>query len=332
MHSYVIRRLLLAVPTVLIASLIIFLMIRLIPGDMVDIMVAEVSGGAGSFRAEDIDRAAIEKRLGLDVPVMIQYGRWLGILRQDDGNRHGLLQGNLGVSMWNQVPVTDSMANRWPITLELGLMALVFSLIIALPIGLYSALRQDTLGDYLGRSIAILLVAVPGFWVATLVVVMPSIWWNWSRPLVYVTFVEDPVENIKMLIVPALVLAMAMAGDIMRMVRTMMLEVLRQDYIRTAWSKGLRERVVVVRHALKNAIIPVITLVGYRLPILIGGTVIIETIFSLPGMGRLIIRATQQRDYTLLSGLMFVFAVAMVLINLLVDLLYAKLDPRIRYE
>ena len=270
-----------------------------------------------------MDRAKIEQVLGLDKPFLTQYGIWLGDI---------VLHGNLGNSLWDKLPVADKIITRWPVTFELGILSLILSQLIALPIGVYSALRQDTVGDYLGRSFAIMCVAVPSFWVATMLIVFPSIWWGWSPPLSIIPFNQDPIGNLKMFILPAIVLAMSMAGMTMRMTRTMMLEVLRQDYIRTAWAKGLRERVVVVRHALKNALIPVITVIGMGVPTLIGGTVIVENIFSLPGMGQLIIQATQTRDYTLVSGVILFFGAILVIINLVVDLTYGFLDPRITYK
>ncbi|GAH68647.1 unnamed protein product, partial [marine sediment metagenome] len=212
------------------------------------------------------------------------------------------------------------------------ILALIVAQLIALPIGIYSALRQDTWGDYIGRSFAILCIAVPSFWVATMVIVFPSKWWGWSPPIMLIRFTEDPIGNLQMFIVPAIVLGMAMSGMTMRMTRTMMLEVLRQDYIRTAWAKGLRERVVIIRHALKNALIPVITVIGFQLPVMIGGAVIIEQIFCLPGMGRLLVNATLGRDYMVVSGIMLILGFGMVFINLMVDLTYGFLDPRIHYK
>ena len=226
----------------------------------------------------------------------------------------------------------DDIVARLPVTFELGLLSLIIGQIIALPIGIYSALRQDTVGDYIARSFAILCIAVPGFWLGTMVLVFQSIWWNYSPPLNFIQFTTNPIGNLQMLITPAIILGMTVSGGTMRMTRTMMLEVLRQDYVRTAWAKGLKERVVVTRHVLKNALIPVVTLIGMQMPILIGGSVIIEQIFNLPGMGRLLVTATGQRDYTVISGIMIVFGFAMVLINLLVDLTYSYLDPRVTYE
>jgi peptide/nickel transport system permease protein len=234
--------------------------------------------------------------------------------------------------MWTTTSVISEISAAWPVTLELGILAIIISQLIALPIGIFSALRQDTWGDYLARSFAILFIAIPGFWIATLVMVFPSIWWGWTPSIVYIPFVKDPIGSLGMFILPAVVLGLNGSGSTMRMTRTMMLEVMRQDYIRTAWAKGLRERVVVTRHTLKNALIPVVTIIGMQLPSVIGGAVIIETIFGLPGMGRLIVTSTTQRDYTMVSGVMLFFAVGLVLINIIVDLTYGILDPRVHYK
>ena len=211
-------------------------------------------------------------------------------------------------------------------------MAIVIGLVIALPVGIYSAIRQDTAADYLGRSFAILGLATPNFWLALMVVLYPAIWWGWSPSMELIPLAEDPLGNLGMFLIPSLILGTASAAATMRMTRTMMLEVLRQDYIRTAWAKGLRERVVVMRHAVKNALIPVVTLIGLQLPILIGGSVIMENIFNLPGLGRLMVVALEERDYPVVSGVNLFFATAVVLFNLLIDLLYSYLDPRVRYE
>ena len=325
MRAYIIRRLLLMIPTLLLVSFIVFLLTHLIPGDIIDLMVSQ-SGG------DKFDRPMVEQALGLDVPLVQQYGRWMGVVPQADGNLSGIFQGDLGISWWYGTPVRDLVATKWPVTVELGLMGFIVAQLIALPVGIFSALRQDKWGDYIGRSFAILCISIPGFWLGTLIIVFPSIWWGYMPPIALIPFTEDPIGNLKMFIVPAIVMGMAMSGLTMRMTRTMMLEVLRQDYIRTAWAKGLRERVVVMRHTLKNALIPVITIVGLQVPIMIGGTVIIEQIFCLPGMGRLILSATLNRDYPLVSGVMFLYAIALVLVNLTVDLTYGFLDPRVHYK
>ena len=326
MHVYIIRRLLLVIPTVFLTSLVIFFTIRLIPGSIVDIMVAQFGQYA------NVSRSDIETKLGLNVPIYTQYGRWIGVVPQADGSFKGVLEGDLGNSLWKRTPVVDEISARWPVTLELALLGLIIGQAIALPIGIYSALRQDTWGDYIARSFAVFCIAVPGFWLGTIVIVFASIWWGFTQPIMLIPFAADPIGNLKEFIIPAIVLGMGISGGTMRMTRTMMLEVLRQDYVRTAWAKGLTERVVVMRHALKSALIPVITIIGMQMPILIGGEVIIEQIFNLPGMGRLIVTATLDRDYAIVSGVLILFAVVMVLINLLVDLTYGYLDPRVVYK
>jgi peptide/nickel transport system permease protein len=325
MRAYIARRLLLVIPTVLLSSFAAYVLGRMIPGDIIDAMEARI-------RDQEIDRTVLEKTLGLDEPMLVQYGRWMGVVPQTDGRLDGLLQGNLGTSWWEGVSVVSLVALKWPVTVELGLMGLVIAQIIALPIGIVSALRQKTAADYIGRTFAILCISVPGFWIATLVIVFPSIWWGYMPPIMLIRFADDPLGNLKMFIVPAAILGMALAGLTMRMTRTMMLEVLRQDYVRTAWAKGLNERLVIVRHALKNALIPVVTIVGLQMPLLIGGTVIIENIFNLPGMGRLIIAGITNRDEPLISAVVFIFSFGLVMINLLVDLTYSFLDPRVRYQ
>ncbi len=335
MRAYLIRRLLLIIPTLFILSILVFLSVRFIPGDVIDTMAARMAEtGALAFK---IDREALEQMLGLDVPVYVQYGRWTGVSPTPDfvtkeSHFNGLLQGSLGESLMSSFTVEEKIMGRLPVTIQLGVMAIVIGLVIALPVGIYSAMRQDTAADYLGRSIAILGLATPNFWLGLLVVLYPAIWWGWSPPMELIPLAEDPLGNLRMFLIPSLIVGTASAAATMRMTRTMMLEVLRQDYIRTAWAKGLRERVVVMRHAVKNALIPVVTLIGLQLPILIGGSVIMENIFNLPGLGRLMVVALKDRDYPVVSGVNLFFATAVVLFNLLIDLLYSWLDPRVRYE
>ncbi|MBI2848372.1 MAG: ABC transporter permease [Chloroflexi bacterium] len=321
MQTYLLRRLLLIVPTLVLVSLIVFFSIRLIPGDVIDAMAGEVGGGSG-MGAGDMTSEDLKRVLGLDVPVHIQYFRWIG----------QVFQGDLGLSLWTQRPISEDIAKRLPVSLELGILAINTGLLIALPVGVYSAIRQDTGLDYVGRTIAILFISVPSFWIGTMVMVYPSIWWGWTPPMEFNYLGENPGKNLAQLIIPALIMGMAMSGGTMRMTRTMMLEVLRQDYIRTAWSKGLNERTVILRHALKNALIPVITIIGLQTPVLIGGAVIIETIFNLPGVGRYMLEAVTRRDYPIISGLNLVIAAFILFINLVVDLTYAYLDPRVHYN
>ena len=319
MRDYVVRRLLLVIVTLWLVSLIVFIMLQMIPGDIVDSMIAELErrGRAG------VDRETLVRMLGLDVPVYVQYGRWI---------RDIVLHGNLGVALSHGLPVTEQIFSRIGVTLELGILAVIIAVVISLPIGILSAIRQDTFGDYIGRSVAIIFIAVPSFWVATLIFLYPSLIWNWSPSVDLVPFKENPIANLKVYSIPSFILGMAMAGTAMRMTRTMMLEVLRQDYIRTAYSKGMRERIVVVRHALKNALIPVVTVLGAELPVLVGGSVIIEQIFALPGMGTLLIDMLHRRDFTMVAGINIIVATAVVLANLVVDLSYAYLDPRVRFR
>ena len=318
MRAYVIRRLLLIIPTLLILSVIVFLLVRFIPGDVIDVMQQEMM-----FTSGGIDREGLERALGLDQPMHVQYGRWIGDI---------VLHGSLGQSLLGRFSVREKIAGRLPVTIQLGATALVIGLLIALPVGIYAAIRQDTAADYVGRSVAVIGLATPNFWLAVMVMLYPAIWWRWSPPMRLIPFTDDPLGNLGMFIIPGAILGTAMAAATMRMTRTMMLEVLRQDYVRTAWSKGLKEKAVVLRHAVKNAIIPVVTLVGMQLPILVGGSVIMENIFALPGLGRLMLNALENRDYPVVSGINLLFGSAVVVGNLLIDLAYAFLDPRIRYE
>jgi len=271
----------------------------------------------------DIERDELERKLGLDQPIHVQYGRWISGI---------VLHADFGKSLWSGRPVLDVIFNRFPVTFELAAFALLISLIIALPVGIYSAVRQNTIGDYIARSAAIACIAVPSLWIGTMIMVFPAIWWDWLPPLEYIHFFKDPLGNLGMIIIPGSLLGMVLSGSTMRMTRTMMLEVLKQDYIRTAWSKGLREGIVISRHALKNALIPIITIIGIRIPTLIGGSVVIERIFNLPGLGSLLVDTISDRDYIMLSGINLVVATIILFVNLAVDLAYAYLDPRVQYK
>ena len=333
MRAYIIRRLLLIIPTLWILTIIVFLLVRFIPGDIIDVIE-----GRFEYYGAVIDREAMERMLGLDVPGYVQYGRWIGVLptpdwSTDESHFNGILQGTLGKSLIvGNITIEGEILGRLPVTIELGVMAIVIGLLIALPVGIYSAIRQDTAADYVGRTAAILGLATPNFWLALMVMLYPAIWWGWSPSMEYIPLVEDPLGNLGMFLIPSLILGTAGAAGTMRLTRTMMLEVLRQDYIRTAWSKGLKERVVVMRHALKNALIPVVTGIGMQLPILVGGSVIMENIFNLPGLGRLFVNALGSRDYPVVSGVNLVFATMVVGVNLMIDLIYPFLDPRVRYS
>jgi peptide/nickel transport system permease protein len=313
LKRYIATRLLIAIPSLMIASMVVFTLPRLIPGDAVQLMLEEKA------YAKDIEE--LRAKLGLDRPLHVQYVEWAG----------RAARGDLGESLWTRRPVLEEIAHRLPITLELALIALGIALFIALPVGILAAVRQDSLGDLVARSLAIMGLSVPGFWLATLIIVLPAIWWNWRPTGDFTPFAADPLGNLRHMLLPALVLGIAAAAALMRLTRGMLLEVLRQDYVRTAWAKGLAERAIVLKHALRNGIIPVVTLLGTQLPQIIGGTVVIETIFGLPGMSRFLFDAINQRDYPVIQGVNLVVVSTVVVVNLAVDALYAVLDPRIRY-
>jgi peptide/nickel transport system permease protein len=313
LRRYLAKRLAVALPSLLIASLIVFTLPRLIPGDVVAMMMEEKA------YAKDLDE--MRAKLGLNRPIYVQYFEWMG----------RAVRGDLGESLWTRRPVLEEIGRRLPVTLEIATLATFFALAIALPIGVLSATRQDTVWDYVARSAAILGLSVPGFWLATLVIVLPAIWWGW-RPLTgFTEFSTDAFAHVTQFLLPALILGVSAAAALMRLTRGTLLEVLRQDYVRTAWAKGLTERRVVMKHSLRNGIIPVVSLLGTQIPQIIGGTVIIETIFGLPGMSRFLFDAINQRDYPVIQGVNLVVVSFVVLINLSVDALYAVLDPRIRY-
>jgi len=313
LKRYVVKRLLVAIPSLLIASLIVFTLPRLIPGDAVQLMLSE--------KAYAKDIAELRVKLGLDRPMYVQYVDWLG----------HVVRGDLGESLWTRRPVLEEIGQRLPVTLTLAGFALTFALAIALPVGVISATRQDSLADFFARSTAILGLSVPNFWLATLLIVMPAIWWGWRPVGDFVEFAASPLGYLRQLLLPAVVLGIAASAALMRLTRGMLLEVLRQDYVRTAWAKGLAERAIVLKHGLRNAIIPVMTLLGTQLPQIIGGTVVIETVFGLPGMSRFLFDAINQRDYPVIQGVNLVVVSTVVMVNLAVDALYAVLDPRIRY-
>jgi peptide/nickel transport system permease protein len=315
MTNYVIRRLLLAIPTIVLVMFLTFMMLRLVPGDLVDTMMADRPYATAE------DRAALEKQLGLDEPIPTQFVKYMWHVSR----------GDLGVSPWTTTPVTTELKHRLPVTGEFGVLAIFIGLCVSLPIGVFSAIRQDTISDYLARSFAILALSVPYFFTATLIIVFgPK--YGWTPPLIYKGWSDGPISHIYYFVTPATLLGFALAGGVMRLTRTMMLEVLRQDYIRTAWAKGLRERSVIFSHAMKNALIPVITIVGLQVGTAVSGTIILETIFNMPGVGRFFVGAILQRDYPSVQGVVLVLATVIVIVNLMIDLSYAWLDPRIRYS
>jgi len=312
-RHYVLRRLVIAIPSLLIASLIVFTLPRLIPGDVVQLMLEEKAYGR--------DLEDLRAKLGLDRPIPVQYVDWV----------RRLARGDLGESLWTHQPVLGELARRMPVTLMLGFLAIVVAVVIGVPIGILSAVRPDGALDFVARSGAILGLSVPGFVQAIVVILLPAIWWGWTPRMGFTELAQGPGTYLLQFVLPAIILGTASAAAIMRLTRGMLLEVLRQDYVRTAWAKGLRERVVVLKHSLKNAIIPVVTVLGLQIAQIAGGSVIIESIFGLPGMGQFLVEAITQRDYPVIQGINLLIVVIIVATNLLVDLCYAMIDPRIRY-
>ena len=299
-----------------LVSLVIFSLVRILPGDAVIMQLDQ----AAAPTPEVLKRAREE--LGLERPFLTQYRTWVA----------AAVQGDLGRSLITRRPVSQELLKRINLTTHLAVLSVIIALLIALPIGVLSAVRQDTASDYLGRLFAILGLSLPDFWLGTVAITFLAIWFHWIPPIGFAAIWEDPLRCLSQLMIPAIIIGARLAAVSMRMTRSSLLEVLRQDYIRTARAKGTRERAVIVRHALKNAFIPVVTVVGQQFSVLLGGTVIVEVIFLQPGVGSLMLDAVLLRDYTLIQGAVLFFAAVIVVTNLLVDLSYAWLDPRIRYR
>jgi peptide/nickel transport system permease protein len=318
MRTYILKRVLLIIPTLLGAATLVFLIMRVIPGDVALLILGGDDGG----QIDAAQLAAVRQQLGLDKPLIVQFGAWLW----------GVVQFDFGKSLWTGQPVVEELLIRLPLSLELALLATLVSVIISIPLGMLAAVRQDTWVDYVVRVISIGGLAIPGFWVGILCILFLVIFFGWGPPLEFSPPWVDPWMNFQMMIWPVVTVGYRYAAVTTRMTRSTMLEVLREDYIRTAWAKGLQERAVVVRHALKNSMLPVITLVGTEFAFLIGGLVVTETVFTLNGVGRFVVDAVAHRDYPVVQALIFLTAFSFVLVNLLVDLTYAWFDPRIRYR
>ena len=316
MQKYVIRCLLLAIPVLVLSSLIVFGLMRVMPGDALVALMGE-SGNVGERELKKL-----RKDLGLDRPYHEQYLIWVW----------QMVSLNPGDSIFTNEPIPVALKKSIPVTLELATLALILGLAIAIPVGVLSATRQDKPADYVGRVVAVSGLSFPDFWLGTLVITFAAIWFRWIPPLGYVSIWDDPWRNLQQFLLPAAVLGFRLSAATMRMTRSTVLEVLREDYVRTAWAKGLAGRMVVYKHALKNALIPVVTIVGGQLGTLLAGTVVVETIFALPGMGRLTVEAILYRDYPVVQTNVMLVAGVLVTLNLLVDLTYALLDPRIRYR
>jgi peptide/nickel transport system permease protein len=316
MYKYVLRRLFMAVPVLVLSSLIVFGLMRVMPGDALTVLMAE-SGYVGE---KELNK--LRKDLGLDRPYYQQYLLWVW----------QMVSLNPGDSIFTNEPIPVALKKAIPVTVELAALAMVLGLVIAIPIGVISATRQDTAPDYVGRVVAVSGLSMPEFWLGTLVITFAAIWFRWIPPIGYVSFWDSPWKNLQQFLVPAAILGFRLSAATMRMTRSTVLEVLREDYVRTAWAKGLAGKIVVYKHALKNALIPVVTIVGGQLGVLLAGTVVVETIFALPGMGRLTVEAILYRDYPVVQTNVMLVAGTLVTLNLLVDMTYAWLDPRIRYQ
>ncbi len=316
MQQYIIRRLIMLFPVLWGVSLIVFFAIRLAPGDAVEAQMEQ------SLFASEADIQKLKAQLGLDQPAHIQYIRWIG----------GVVRGDLGYSFSSREPVIDRILKKAPVSLELAFLSIIVGVAIAIPIGVVSAVRQDTWMDYGGRLLSIGTLSIPNFVLATVFLVFPAVWWGWTPPLGYTDLWNDPWKNFLQILPAALAVGARLSGTTMRMTRSALLEVLREDYIRTARAKGLKERAIIYRHALKNSMIPVVTIIGGQIGFLLGGSVVVETIFGLPGVGQLTIAAIRARDYPQIQGNVLFMATVFVLVNLLVDLSYAWFDPRIRYS
>jgi peptide/nickel transport system permease protein len=312
MQTYILKRAVLAAITLLIVVLMAFSILRIMPGSAAEMMVTEQG------YAENVE--ALRERLGLSDPVYVQFGDWLG----------DLLHGSMGESLYTGKPITEEIANRLPVSLRLGIMMLLTGWSVGVPLGVLAAVRQGTALDELSRATAVLFLALPTFWVATMFLVFPSIWFGWAPPLRYVPFTDDPIASTKHLIWPALIGGLPISAGIVRVTRTLMLEVLRQDYIRTARAKGLGHWAVLYRHGLRNTAPPLITIMGLQVTTLVAGSVILEQIFGIPGVGRYVLEAAIRRDYPVVQAILLITATLLLTTNLAVDLAYGYLDPRIR--
>ena len=325
MSAYLLRRLAMTIPTILIVAFASFILMRLVPGDVILAQIGAEGAGAaqgegGALDEETINR--LKEQLGLQGSVIEQFGRWI----------RDAAQGDFGESWLTNKPTLEEFADRLPVTFELGVLALLFSTTLGVSVGVVSALFQDKFPDYIARVAAIFALSIPNFFLGVLVVIFMSRWFGWSPPVGDHSFFSEPWTNLRQFAAPSIVIAAASTGTVARLTRTALIEVMRQDYIRTAKAKGLPQRVVVARHAMKNAMIPVLTLVGAQVVVIVGGAVVVEQIFNLRGVGQLTLTALFRRDFVQLQTNVFMFALAIVVANLAVDLIYGLLDPRIKYS
>ena len=320
MKEYAIRRLVLFIPTTIFATMLVFALFWIVPGDAAYMILTGGDDDAGKVSLDQLDK--LREELGLNRPIYTQYGYWLW----------DIVRGDLGTSIWYRIPVWEELESRFYVTTQLAVMAVLMAMVVAIPLGVMSAVKQDTWGDYSSRVFALIGIATPTFWFAILMVYGLAYWFNWLPPLGYAKVWEEPWTNLQQLFFPAMALAFNDLALTSRITRSSMLEVLREDYMRTARAKGLKEFIVVGRHALKNALLPVVTMSGYQFGQALGGVIIVESIFVVPGMGTLLIDSIIHRDFIVLQAVVLLIAAVTLTVNLAVDLLYGLLDPRIRYS
>ena len=317
MIRYLVHRLLLAVPTLLGVAVLIFIMLRVVPGDIVEL---KLRGEGGTVTQDVVERE--RARLGLDKPIVAQFGDWM----------KGLVTLDFGKSMWTERPVVDEIGLRFKLSFELAILAMLIAVAVALPLGTVSALLRDTWIDYVVRFVSVAGLAMPAFWLGMLIILALLYFFNWLPPITFTPLWQDPAANLAQLIWPALAVGYRYSAIVTRMLRSSIIEVMSEDYVRTARAKGMRERIVIGRHALRNALLPTTTVIGLEFAFLIGGLVVTEQVFNLNGLGKLFVQAVTRNDFTLVQGLVMLVATVSVLVNLAVDLIYAALDPRIRYR
>ncbi|TAK20379.1 MAG: ABC transporter permease [Chloroflexota bacterium] len=320
MLTYTLNRLFIAIPTIIGITLVIFIAMRIIPGDPLAIIENQATGTSTVLTPEELVK--VRDSLGLNDPYHVQYFRWVG----------DVLKGDLGRSFWRDEPIRDTILRRAPISMEIAVMAIALSWIIGVPLGVISATNRNTATDYISRGLTTFFLAVPAFWIGLVIVLFGVLWFSWRPPLSIVYPWDDLGRNLQMTVGPAGVLGIGLAAVMARLTRSAVLEALYQDYARTARAKGLRERVVVWRHILRNALLPVVTLSGLSLGGLLGGSVATERAFGFPGMGLALVQALGERDWVMIQNLVLIYGVIYTVVNLLVDLSYAMLDPRIRYQ
>ena len=316
MSTYILRRVLHAIPALFGVTIIVFVALRIMPGDPVSVMF-----GTQATKIRPEDRAKIEADLGLSSPLVAQYLKWL----QDIGS------GKLGKSFWRGDTVVDLIAQRGPLTVEIAVLAIILSWVVGIPVGILSALRQNSVLDYVARFFTVLFLAIPGFWLGAMIVLVLLLWWDYAPPLGVIGLWDNPMQNLQVVLGPATVLGLAVSAYIARMTRSSLLEIIREDYIRTARAKGLREQAVVLKHALRNASLPIITLSGVLFGFLLSGTVVVEQAFNVPGLGKAMVEAFVTLDYAVIQNLVLLYSVVFIVINLFIDVSYAWIDPRIRY-